>query len=67
MQPVAVDDEAPRVELLEVDVAGGDAAGGKVGGAEADGLGLVDVGRVAGVGEPGVELGERGGVQLGAS
>lgn len=57
--PVAVDDEAPGVELFEVDVAGGDGAGGEVRGGEAGGFGLVD-----GVGEggcvPGVELGEGG-------
>lgn len=34
-------------------------------GGQADGFGLVDVG-VAGGGEPGVELGEGGGVELGA-
>jgi len=58
--PVAVDDEAPGVELFEVDVAGGDGAGGEVGGGEADGFGLMDgVGEGGGV--PEVELSEGGG------
>ncbi len=63
--PVAVDDEAGGVEFFKVDVAAGDGAGGEVRGGEADGFGLVDVGGL-GRGEPGVELGEGGGGELGA-
>ena len=55
--PVAVDDEAGGVELLEVDEPAGDGARGQMGGGEANGFGLVDVGLLR-VGEPGVELGE---------
>ena len=63
--PVTVDDEAAGVEFLEVDVAGGDGARREMAGGEADCFGLVDGGG-GGVGEPGVELGEGGGRQLGA-
>ena len=62
--PIAVDDEAAGVELFEVDVAGRDGAAGEGGGGEADGFGLVD-GRGLGMREPGVELGEGGGGELG--
>ena len=61
--PIAVDDKAARVEFFQVDEAGGDGAGGEGGSGEADGFGLVDV-RGLGVGEPGVELGEGGWVEL---
>lgn len=63
--PVAVDDEACGVEFLEVDVARGNAARGEVCGGEADGFGLVHA-RGLGESEPGVELGEGGGGELGA-
>ncbi len=62
--PIAVDDKTPLVQFLEVDEARGDGAGREGGGGEADGFGLVDAGGL-GVGEPGVELGEGGRVELG--
>ena len=55
--PVGVDDEAARVELLEVDHARGHAARGQRRRRERDGLGLVYAGTL-GVREPDVELRE---------
>lgn len=57
--PIAVDDEASVIEFFEIDETGGDAARGQRSGGEAYRLGLVD-GRLLGVCEPGVELGEGG-------
>ena len=62
--PVAVDDEAGVVHFFQVDHAGADAARRQLGGGEGDGFGLVDF-FGGGVFEPGVELGEGGGVELG--
>lgn len=65
MQPVAVDDEPPSIQLLEIHIARGDPAGREVSGREADGLRLLDT-RGACVGEPGMELGKGRRVELGA-
>ncbi len=61
--PVAVNDEAGGVELLQIDEAAGDGPRGQMGGGQADGFGLVDAGLLR-VGEPGVELGKGGGGEL---
>lgn len=62
--PVAVDDEAARVQFLQIHEARRHGAGRKGGGREADRFGLLDGRRALRVCEPGVELSEGVRVEL---